>query len=454
MTKTALGAALASWLLVACGGSKSSDPGGPSPPGGVPSTPVGTPTGAAAGATIGPAGGRLATSDGRLAVVVPAGAVSADTSFSVQPVTNQAPGGVGSAYRVGPDGVSFAQPVLIVLTYADADLQGTAAEELGVAFQGPDGAWRRMGGTTLDTGARTLALPVAHFTDYAAVAGHLLSPREAAVKVGEQVAFAIQVCRTAADPSQPATPSAPPLVFPCAPIAELMPPVTWEVDGVEGGNSRSGTIQGDNVGATYTAPSRRPQLATVAVSARYRVGTMIFILVARVTVEEAPSYQGSFTLEGMFNGTGTVEFTPTFEDASTVVYQGSVTFQLASISDVSSVCVPTPAANTSEGAMLTIDKVGNAYLWEYGATWAATLSCVDKETGDTFTPNTPAWVVFEPYDASCTFPATFPITDPALLAGTFTGNGCRDAPTTATWSFTRSVASGSALASTPPAEGP
>jgi hypothetical protein len=50
---------------------------------------VGTPNGAAVTKTIGAAGGELASSDGRLTVQVPAGALSAETSLSIQPVTSE-----------------------------------------------------------------------------------------------------------------------------------------------------------------------------------------------------------------------------------------------------------------------------------------------------------------------------------------------------------------------------
>jgi uncharacterized repeat protein (TIGR01451 family) len=53
--------------------------------------------------------------------------------------TNLAPGGVGSAYRLGPEGVTFAQPIAITLHYGDADLVGSLQEALGFGYQDAQG---------------------------------------------------------------------------------------------------------------------------------------------------------------------------------------------------------------------------------------------------------------------------------------------------------------------------
>src|SRR5689334_1468389 len=72
---------------------------------------VGSPDGPARQLVVGPAGGSLASGDGVLTLTVPAGAVDADTDFTITPISNTAPGGQGSAYRVGPDAVVLLAPV-------------------------------------------------------------------------------------------------------------------------------------------------------------------------------------------------------------------------------------------------------------------------------------------------------------------------------------------------------
>ena len=52
--------------------------------------------------TIGPEGGTINSSDGLLSVNIPQGALLSSTVISIQPVTNQAPLGLGNGYRLGP----------------------------------------------------------------------------------------------------------------------------------------------------------------------------------------------------------------------------------------------------------------------------------------------------------------------------------------------------------------
>ena len=96
---------------------------------------MGAPTGSAASATIGAAGGKVSTPDGKIALAIPAGALAADTVISIQPLTNMAHGKIGAAYRLTPEGQMFLKPVTLTFTYTDQDLQGTALEFLGAAFQ-------------------------------------------------------------------------------------------------------------------------------------------------------------------------------------------------------------------------------------------------------------------------------------------------------------------------------
>src|SRR5258706_4999451 len=107
-------------ILASCG-----DGGGGG--GGAPASksPFGTATGPAVEATIGPAGGALGSGDGKVTVSIPAGALAADTTISIQPFTNTAPGGRGLSYRFAPSGVVFSAPVQITFSFTDADLIGS-----------------------------------------------------------------------------------------------------------------------------------------------------------------------------------------------------------------------------------------------------------------------------------------------------------------------------------------
>ncbi len=76
-------------------------------------TPVGTPNGRATTKSIGLAGGSLATPDGRLVLTIPQHALSVPVNITIQPITDQSPGGLGKAFRLEPNGQAFIDPVQI-----------------------------------------------------------------------------------------------------------------------------------------------------------------------------------------------------------------------------------------------------------------------------------------------------------------------------------------------------
>src|SRR5690242_13074401 len=110
--------------------STSTDPGTSSK--GTP-TAVGTPVGSPSTATIDGSGGSLTSPDGRLEVIIPAGALSAETSISIQPVTNEAPLGAGLSYSLTPHGQQFTKPATIRFHYTEEDVLGSDDLSLAVA---------------------------------------------------------------------------------------------------------------------------------------------------------------------------------------------------------------------------------------------------------------------------------------------------------------------------------
>ena len=109
-------------LLPACGGSSAKN-------GSMPTTPMptakGTSIGGKATMTIGPAGGTLASTDGILTLTVPPGALAADVTIGIEPVTNTAPLGIGASYRLTPEGTTFAVPATVRMPFTSADLAGS-----------------------------------------------------------------------------------------------------------------------------------------------------------------------------------------------------------------------------------------------------------------------------------------------------------------------------------------
>ena len=102
-------------------------------------TPVGIPVGPAVTASIAAGGGSLSSSDGMVQLTVPAGAVSAATTFSIQPILNFCPGGQAMAYRLSPDGIAFTKPVSLTFSYSDSLV--VDEKFVALAYQGGDNTW-------------------------------------------------------------------------------------------------------------------------------------------------------------------------------------------------------------------------------------------------------------------------------------------------------------------------
>jgi hypothetical protein len=139
-------AALALVVVTGCSSKKSGGSAAPPPVEQLPPpirTGHGTPTGPALTGTIGAAGGNLVAADGRLRLSVPAGALAADTVLSVEPVRPTALGGVGGAFRLGPDGVALRKPVTLVLQVPVTPTGEPVADilGLGISYQDATGFW-------------------------------------------------------------------------------------------------------------------------------------------------------------------------------------------------------------------------------------------------------------------------------------------------------------------------
>ncbi len=291
MTTKHLLLALLTAALVACNPSS----GAPDPvvPGPVPAFPQGAPTGEAVRLTVGSEGGTFASADGRLSVQVPPGALTAATELSVQPITNTAPHGGGGAYRLGPAGVTFKQPVQLTFRYGGT-LEDAAAG-LVLAGQDRQGAWQAHLGTTQDRSERTLTARADRFGDWAWAEAYRLHPGQASVKVGQSVKFTLMRC-VAPEPGPLTDDLIAPLISECTPYTLTPFTRNWAVNGTAGGSATQGTVvkdDGDVAGGTYTAPAQRPDVNPVAVSVdlvRNETGINTLRLVSTVQVldEQGP----------------------------------------------------------------------------------------------------------------------------------------------------------------------
>ncbi|WP_176064551.1 hypothetical protein [Anaeromyxobacter diazotrophicus] len=152
-------------LLAAAGCGTKSAPGGQGRP--TPSA-VGQPTGHRRSLVIDATGGTVASTDGVLTLTVPAGALTGPVNVTVDAITNTAPGGVGTAYRLGPAGTTFASPLTLVFK---PDLTAHALADLVLETQESQGYWIRPGNVTRDATAGTLTVAATGFGDWAVATG-------------------------------------------------------------------------------------------------------------------------------------------------------------------------------------------------------------------------------------------------------------------------------------------
>ena len=227
------------------------------------STEVGTPNGQATSKSIGSDGGSLATPDGRLTLQIPQNALSSPVNITIQPITDQSPGGLGKAYRLEPNGQTFGTPVEVSFHYDDKDLEGTGPEALDVAYQDAEGFWRVFQSVNRVQANKTLTVATTHFTDYTVVTRFQLVPNHAVVRVGKSVELVVNSCgrRDFVDKLFK-------LSGPCLPVSTATAAVNWTVNGTSG-NSTFGTVT-DSVkeaqaGGTYTAPVKKPEANVVVV---------------------------------------------------------------------------------------------------------------------------------------------------------------------------------------------
>jgi len=130
-------------------------------------TGVGVPDGVQTSATVGASGGTLTSSDGKLTVSIPAGALSANTLISIQPISNEGSLALGAAYRIGPENIKFNQPVKLIFHYDNQLLGGMPEDFLWIITQEDDRSWNALLKSAIDKTAKTVTVSTGHFSDWA-----------------------------------------------------------------------------------------------------------------------------------------------------------------------------------------------------------------------------------------------------------------------------------------------
>jgi hypothetical protein len=269
-------------------------------------TDTGNPVGDLTSASIGPSGGTLQSADGNISVTIPAGALSSTTSISIQPVTNNAPLGLGFGYRLQPEGTTFAKPVQLTFHYDQTVLKKTLPDFLWIVTQAANGSWNAMLKSIVDTSAKTVTISSTHFSDWALgrFIDFTLNPVSTAIKKGQSVKLSLTgFSRDKAIENDELVPLIPMTgqgddLTPITPIqSQLMDfrVKQWTMNGtaapVSNGN---GSLTASGVGATYTAPNQKPTVNPVAVSveveASNKAGTKAKFLITSTIMVETDYY--------------------------------------------------------------------------------------------------------------------------------------------------------------------
>jgi hypothetical protein len=230
--------------------------------------PVGTPNGDPIAMTVGSAGGTLTSSDGGITIVVPAGAVTSDTTFSIQPITNTSFAPVSGGYRLAPSDITFATPVTLQFAYSDDELANSAPEAMTIVGQDALGYWIGHRAAALDTTAHTLSLDVTSFVEDSASAALLpatpkdadwtktytvrVDPSESSVLLGGTAPLKVKACFMLDENGGLANETQ--VQNQCVAVADGAR-IDWSVDGNTAGG-KAGSVAGSGATATYTAPTK------------------------------------------------------------------------------------------------------------------------------------------------------------------------------------------------------
>jgi hypothetical protein len=218
-------------------------------------TEVGMPVDVAATKNIGSSGGSLTSSDGKIELQIPAGALSSNTNISIQAISNNAPNGVGNAYRFTPDGMKFSIPVVLKMHYTADDVAGSLEDLLGIAFQDSTGVWLRLKNLTIDKANKIVSVPMMHFSDWTVFDVMSITPSSAAVRVNHALDLNVTYVNAKDDDTSD-----------LAPLLHKLGKITW--------SATAGTLSApgdDDKLRIYNAPATIPSINPVAVSAKVQI---------------------------------------------------------------------------------------------------------------------------------------------------------------------------------------
>ena len=340
-------------------------------------TAVGTPNGTPVSASIGPAGGTLTSADGKLTLTVPVNAVASSVAFTIQPVSNEAPGGTGNAYSLLPDGQTFAVPVKIAFRYDDLDVAGTVPEAFDVAYQNAQRFWRVFKVVQLDKTNRVLTISTSHFTSFAKRSKVKLITPAPRLRVGDAERLTLNICEGTDVGGDVFTLPA----KGCANDGGFDVVASgWAVNGIAGGNSATvGAVsQTGPYAAVYAAPAKKPTPDVVAVSVELGLGTGKYLVVMQITIVD-DSWVGTTTatIAGAVSAVTAVTWTLDTTLSSVAYYRPSGVTTLVGGQFFGCTTTPPSAPVSPAGGIFTIDSSTNPPIYDGTAVaqWSATFTC-------------------------------------------------------------------------------
>ena len=238
-------------------------------------TALGTADGTAISKQISAAtGGNISSTDGKITINIPAGALPADETIGIQPITNTTGLGKSKAYRITPHGINFKKPVTISFRYTDADIAGTVPELLRIAYQDSTRAWQSMNQSQVAKQNKQVSVSTTHFSDWTLIPLVHIEPAEARIALNETIELKVIYSY---DPEE--------LFLPLTPVTPLTQPHISSkfVKGWQ--HSGPGTLNADGAQAVYKAPDKAPAQNPVAITAEIKFGqSQTYLAVANITI--------------------------------------------------------------------------------------------------------------------------------------------------------------------------
>lgn len=228
---------------------------------------------------IGKVGGRFASSDRKVELIIPEGAVTKKTTFSILPVTNMVPNGNGKAYRLEPSGVQFQKPVQLIFHYTEEESADSMQLLMGMAMQDNTGQWYGLKNFTLDTITKTISGHINHFSDWSKFDAIKLYPPYKRIKVKKTLELSIDL--VSSEEEELATLETNPELSPLK-RSKIPWTVTYKANEITNGNAAVGKIAVQSKRfINYKAPDVVPAKNPVAVTAEltgisYKYKDMIF----------------------------------------------------------------------------------------------------------------------------------------------------------------------------------